>query len=101
MGVEPSRPSGAESPHVVEAPPRPTAPARVLIGGVRLYQIARHGRPSPCRFSPSCSTYATEALELHGALRGFLLTIGPLARCHPWGGQGFDQVPDKKASIRV
>ena len=76
-------------------------PARLLIGGVRLYQVARHGRLSPCRFTPSCSTYALEAFEGHGALRGALLTIRRLARCHPWGGHGFDPVPDKKASVRV
>ena len=72
--------------------------ARVLHLVVRGYQRLRAGRPSPCRFDPSCSTYALEALERHGAARGSWLTLRRLARCHPWGGMGFDPVPDGKAN---
>ena len=50
------------------------------------------------RFEPSCSTYALEALEQHGAARGSWLTIRRLTRCHPWGGLGWDPVPDRKAN---
>ena len=71
-----------------------TAPARVLALPVRLYQLVRAGRPSPCRYVPSCSAYALEALDRHGALRGGLLTIRRLGRCHPWGGMGVDPVPE-------
>jgi putative membrane protein insertion efficiency factor len=71
-----------------------TAPARVLAFPVRLYQLVRAERPSPCRYVPSCSAYALEALERHGALRGGLLTIRRLGRCHPWGGMGVDPVPE-------
>lgn len=46
-----------------------------------------------CRFQPSCSVYAIEALETHGPLRGLWLTVRRLARCHPWGGFGYDLVP--------
>lgn len=60
---------------------------------VRLYQDLRAGRPSPCRFLPSCSAYAAEALEVHGARRGTWLSIRRLGRCHPWGGKGWDPVP--------
>jgi hypothetical protein len=70
-----------------------TLPARALALPVRAYRAARGGRPSPCRFDPSCSTYALEALERHGALRGSWLTVRRLARCHPWGGHGWDPVP--------
>jgi putative membrane protein insertion efficiency factor len=72
--------------------------ARLLHLLVRGYQRLAAGRPSPCRFDPSCSTYAREALERHGALRGSWLTIRRLARCHPWGGMGWDPVPDGKAN---
>ena len=70
--------------------------ARVLAAPVRLYQAARAGRPSPCRYVPSCSTYALEALEEHGALRGAWLAARRLGRCHPWGGLGFDPVPARE-----
>jgi putative membrane protein insertion efficiency factor len=46
-----------------------------------------------CRFHPTCSTYALEAIERHGAARGLLLTLRRLARCHPLGASGFDPVP--------
>lgn len=71
---------------------------RLLRSLVRGYQIARAGRPSPCRYDPSCSNYALEALEKHGALRGTWLTIRRLSRCHPWGGHGWDPVPERKAT---
>ena len=46
-----------------------------------------------CRFQPTCSEYAMEALKTHGGLRGGLLTIRRIGRCHPWGGSGYDPVP--------
>ena len=73
---------------------RPGLVARVLLGAIALYQAVRAGRPSPCRFFPSCSNYGHEAIERHGALRGTWLTVRRLSRCHPWGGSGFDPVPD-------
>ncbi len=72
--------------------------ARALHGLVRGYRSLTAGRLSPCRFDPSCSTYALEALEGHGAARGTWLTIRRLGRCHPWGGRGWDPVPDRKAN---
>lgn len=47
-----------------------------------------------CRYDPTCSAYAMEALRRHGAIRGGWLTLRRLARCHPWGGMGVDDVPD-------
>ncbi|MFP5317918.1 MAG: membrane protein insertion efficiency factor YidD [Acidimicrobiia bacterium] len=67
---------------------------------VRGYQAARIGRPSPCRFLPTCSNYAIEALEAHGAARGMWLAARRIGRCHPWGGMGFDPVPDGRAAAR-
>lgn len=72
---------------------RPPTVARALIGGIHLYQAARNGHPSPCRFLPSCSNYAIEAISTHGALRGSLLALGRIGRCHPFGKRGFDPVP--------
>jgi len=46
-----------------------------------------------CRFSPSCSDYAKDAITRHGALRGGLLTVKRILKCHPWGGSGYDPVP--------
>ena len=46
-----------------------------------------------CRYSPSCSQYAIEALRRHGAIRGSWLALGRMSRCHPWGGHGYDPVP--------
>ncbi|MEI4197791.1 membrane protein insertion efficiency factor YidD [Roseovarius sp. E0-M6] len=46
-----------------------------------------------CRFHPTCSAYALEALRKHGGLRGGWLTLRRIARCHPWGGSGIDNVP--------
>ncbi|KUR76430.1 membrane protein insertion efficiency factor YidD [Novosphingobium sp. FSW06-99] len=67
---------------------------RVLILLVRAWQIGPSAVMAPtCRFAPSCSAYAIEALERHGAFRGGWLTLKRLLRCHPWGGSGFDPVP--------
>jgi putative membrane protein insertion efficiency factor len=71
--------------------------ARPLVAVIHGYQMLRAGRPSPCRFDPSCSAYAIDALQAHGAARGSVLAVRRLARCHPWGGQGYDPVPQKKA----
>lgn len=49
---------------------------------------------SNCRYTPTCSTYAMEALNKHGAIKGTWLAARRVARCHPWGGSGIDNVPD-------
>ena len=71
-------------------------PAWLLHGCVTLYQRITDGRPSPCRFVPTCSNYALDAFERHGAVRGSALTLRRLLRCHPWGGHGWDPVPEGK-----
>ncbi|MBT5140919.1 MAG: membrane protein insertion efficiency factor YidD [Acidimicrobiaceae bacterium] len=72
--------------------------ARVLAWVVRIYQKSAYGRPSPCRHVPSCSNYALEAVEAHGATRGGWLATKRLCRCHPWGSHGFDPVPAPRSS---
>ena len=52
-------------------------------------------RPPCCRFIPTCSTYAVEAIQTHGAVKGLILTVWRILRCNPLGGQGFDPVPPK------
>jgi uncharacterized protein len=65
-----------------------------LTVGVRAYQLVVSPiRPPCCRFLPTCSDYAIEAIARHGALRGSGLALWRLARCHPWGGSGYDPVP--------
>jgi putative membrane protein insertion efficiency factor len=76
----------------VAAAPRGGAAARALALPILLYRGVRAG-PSPCRFWPSCSEYALDALREHGATRGVWMTLGRLSRCHPWGGSGVDPVP--------
>ena len=67
---------------------------RLLIGAVRLYQIGFAPLlPPSCRFTPSCSVYAIEALERYGAVRGSWLAIRRVARCHPFHAGGYDPVP--------
>ncbi|MCZ7527831.1 MAG: membrane protein insertion efficiency factor YidD [Acidimicrobiia bacterium] len=73
---------------------RRSAGARLLARGIRAYQATRAGRVPRCRYWPTCSHYALEAIELHGATRGSWLAVRRLGRCHPWGDHGVDPVPE-------
>lgn len=70
--------------------------ASTLIFLVRSYQRLRAGRVAPCRFYPSCSAYAVEAVETHGALRGTWLAVRRIFRCRPFGPHGIDLVPEPR-----
>ncbi|MDX2197133.1 MAG: membrane protein insertion efficiency factor YidD [Cytophagales bacterium] len=48
--------------------------------------------PHACRFTPSCSAYSLEAIEKHGVVKGLIMTVKRLSKCHPWGGSGYDPV---------
>jgi hypothetical protein len=74
---------------------------RTLLALIRVYQKLTAGRPSPCRFYPSCSQYAKEAITLHGALRGTFLALRRLSRCRPLGPHGVDLVPLPKKARSV
>ncbi len=64
-----------------------------LLGGIRFYRMLSSRRAPVCRFDPTCSQYAIDAIKGHGGLRGTLFAVRRIIRCHPWGGQGYDPVP--------
>jgi putative membrane protein insertion efficiency factor len=95
-GPEPVPPAGAGS--------RKSRPARAalwaILGLIRFYQrFLSPLWPPVCRFQPTCSAYALEALKRHGLWRGIWLTIRRLSRCHPFCKGGFDPVPERKDSL--
>ena len=72
-----------------------SATVRLLTMLIHGYQAARSGRPTGCRYLPTCSEYAVEAVDTHGPGRGSLLAARRVARCGPWGGHGIDPVPER------
>ena len=67
-----------------------------FIGLINIYQkFISPLTPSTCRYYPSCSYYAKEAIEIHGLLKGLFLATKRILSCHPWGGKGYDPVPKK------
>jgi len=69
-------------------------PALVAIAGIRVYQrVISPWTASACRYYPSCSAYAVDALRIHGAVHGGWLAVRRLGRCHPWTPGGVDHVP--------
>ncbi len=68
--------------------------ARLLLTVIRFYRRAiSPALPPSCRFTPTCSAYAEEAVQRHGARRGGWLALRRILRCHPFGGSGYDPVP--------
>lgn len=75
---------------------RPGLTARGILRALRAYRwVSAAGTPR-CRYLPTCSAYAAEAVEVHGAARGGWLAVRRVARCHPWGGSGADPVPPRR-----
>lgn len=68
--------------------------ARALLALIRFYQLALSPYfGTQCRFSPTCSAFASEAVARHGAFKGTILALGRISRCHPWHSGGYDPVP--------
>ena len=67
---------------------------KLLVWPIRFYQVAISPHfPAACRYTPTCSQYAIEALRKYGPLKGLWLAARRILRCHPWGGHGYDPVP--------
>ncbi|MDE6143514.1 MAG: membrane protein insertion efficiency factor YidD [Muribaculaceae bacterium] len=70
------------------------AMSKIMVALIRFYQGAISPMtPAACRFQPTCSLYAVEAIQKHGPLKGLWLAVKRISRCHPWGGSGYDPVP--------
>jgi putative membrane protein insertion efficiency factor len=77
----------------------------IVMGALRIYKFvispALHvliGPSGGCRFHPTCSVYAADAVRVHGVVKGSVLAAGRICRCHPWGGCGHDPVPEKNSA---
>ena len=67
----------------------------LMLGLIRFYQVVISPfTPASCRYVPTCSHYAVEAIQKHGPFRGGWLALKRISSCHPWGGSGYDPVPD-------
>ena len=72
---------------------------KILIKLIRAYRLFISPLSVPnCRYSPTCSQYAIEAIEKHGAYQGTILSIKRISRCHPFAGSGYDPVPEQKST---
>lgn len=71
----------------------------VFVVLIRIYQYAISPFfPAACRYTPTCSAYAVEAIQLHGPFKGGWLAIKRIGSCHPWGGSGYDPVPGSEST---
>ena len=94
MSVGPSGTSGAATNAIRPGRAVALASSWLFVNLIRLYRVALSPLfAGACRFQPSCSHYAEEAIHIHGPARGILLVARRLLRCHPFGGSGYDGVP--------
>ena len=80
---------------------RPSPAARLIMGPIRAWRVVSTRLPPRCRFYPSCSAYALEALQEHGAGRGAWLAVRRVGRCHPFHPGGLDPVPPSNKRSRT
>lgn len=73
--------------------------AKIVIAPIKLYQMTGSGRLAHCRYLPTCSNYAIEAIQVHGPLRGLALAAKRIGRCHPFGSHGLDPVPEPRLEV--
>lgn len=78
-----------------------SVPARIVMLPVKGWRLISRHLPPRCRFHPSCSAYALEALEVHGAARGTWMATKRVGRCHPWNAGGLDPVPPAGSTTNV
>ncbi len=71
---------------------------RLILKTIKAYQYSAPARAPRCRYLPTCSHYAAEAIEAHGAGRGTMLALRRISRCHPFGSHGYDPVPEPKVN---
>lgn len=83
-------------------------PQHILVLAVRVYRLTvspaqafLFGTTGGCRFTPTCSVYAMDAVREHGALTGTMLATKRICRCHPWGDCGHDPVPEKRKAKKA
>lgn len=75
---------------------------KLSIALIKFYQIFISPLcPGVCRFRPTCSQYAAEAIKVHGVIKGVWLSFKRICRCHPWGGSGYDPVPPKETRHKL
>ncbi len=71
--------------------------SKCLILIIRFYQIFISPLTgNNCRYHPTCSAYFIKSLQIHGPIKGFVLGVERISKCHPWGGKGYDPVPEKE-----
>lgn len=67
----------------------------LLLGIIKIYQLIPGAWHDSCRYTPTCSDYSIEAIKQYGSFKGMILTIKRIFRCTPWGGMGYDPVPER------
>lgn len=72
---------------------------KIIIGMIHIYQSIPGPWHAMCRYTPTCSDYMIEAIEVHGTFKGLFLGFKRILRCNPWGGKGYDPVPPKKKNL--